>query len=79
MYVVGAIEIAAGLTGLVAPRVGGPLVAGWLAGTVVNLPTNKPPEYYDVALRDFGLFLAAVARAREVGDPPRTWVNPPAG
>jgi hypothetical protein len=64
MYFVGVIEIAAGLTVLVAPRVGGPLVAGWLAGIVVNLLTNNPPEYYDVALRDFGLFLAAVAFTR---------------
>ena len=64
MYVVGAIEIAAGLTVLVAPRVGGLLVAGWLAGIVVNLLTHSPPEYYDIALRDFGLFLAAVALTR---------------
>lgn len=64
MYVVGVIEIAAGLVVLVAPRVGGPLVAAWLAGIVVNLLTNNPPEYYDIALRDFGLFLAAVALTR---------------
>jgi hypothetical protein len=64
MYAVGAIEIAAGLTVLVAPRIGGPLVAGWLAGIVVNLLTNNAPEYYDIALRDFGLFVAAVAFAR---------------
>lgn len=64
MYVVGGIEIAAGLVVLVAPRVGGPLVAAWLAGIVVNLLTNNPPEYYDIALRDFGLFVAAVALAR---------------
>jgi hypothetical protein len=64
MYVVGAIEIAAGLTVLVAPRLGSLLVAGWLAGIVVNLLTYSPPGYYDIALRDFGLFLAAVALAR---------------
>lgn len=39
-------------------------MAGWLAGIVVNLLTNNPPEYYDIALRDFGLFLAAVALTR---------------
>jgi hypothetical protein len=64
MYFVGAVEIAAGLIVLVAPRVGGPLVAAWLAGIIVNLLTNDPPRYYDVALRDFGLFLAAVTLSR---------------
>jgi uncharacterized membrane protein YphA (DoxX/SURF4 family) len=64
MYVVGAIEIAAGLAVLVAPRIGGFLVAAWLGGIVINLLTNNPPEYYDIALRDFGLFLAALALGR---------------
>ena len=64
MYVVGVVEIAAGLAVLVVPRVGGPLVAAWLGGIVVNLLTNNAPEYYDIALRDFGLLLAAVALTR---------------
>jgi uncharacterized membrane protein YphA (DoxX/SURF4 family) len=64
MYVVGGIEIAAGLIVLVAPRVGGFLVAAWLGGIVINLLTNNAPEYYDIALRDFGLFLAALALGR---------------
>src|SRR3954447_3707307 len=64
MYFVGGVEIAAGLIVLVAPRIGGPLVAAWLAGIIVNLLTNNPPEYYDIALRDFGLFLAACALSR---------------
>jgi hypothetical protein len=64
MYVVGVVEIVAGLTVLVAPWIGGFLVAGWLAGIVVNLLTASAPEYYDIALRDFGLFLAALALAR---------------
>jgi hypothetical protein len=64
MYVVGVVEIAAGLAVLVVPRVGGALVAAWLGGIVVNLLTNNAPEYYDIALRDFGLFLAAVALTR---------------
>jgi hypothetical protein len=64
MYFVGAVEITAGLVVLVAPRVGGPLVAAWLAGIVVSLLTVDPPEYYDIALRDFGLFLAAVTFSR---------------
>jgi uncharacterized membrane protein YphA (DoxX/SURF4 family) len=64
MYVVGVIEIVAGLAVLVAPRVGSLLVTAWLGGIVVNLLTNDAPEYYDIALRDFGLFLAAVALTR---------------
>jgi uncharacterized membrane protein YphA (DoxX/SURF4 family) len=64
MYFVGAVEITAGLVVLVAPTIGGPLVAAWLAGIVINLLTADPPEYYDIALRDFGLFLAAVSFSR---------------
>jgi hypothetical protein len=64
MYFVGVVEIAAGLVVLVAPWIGGFLVAAWLGGIVVNLLTNNPPEYYDIALRDFGLFLAALALGR---------------
>src|SRR5947207_15971797 len=62
MYVVGGIEIAAGLLVAVAPRIGAFVVAGWLAGIVVNLLTKNPPDYYDIALRDFGLMLAALDR-----------------
>ncbi|MGW7438525.1 hypothetical protein [Streptomyces sp. NPDC054849] len=62
MYAVGVIEILAGLAVALAPRFGGWLVAGWLAGIIVNLLTI--PGYYDVALRDFGLLLGAVALAR---------------
>ena len=62
MYAVGVVEIAAGLVVAAAPRFGGLLVAAWLAGIVVNLLTI--PGFYDVALRDFGLFVAAVALAR---------------
>src|SRR6187401_3332202 len=64
MYFVGAVEIAAGLTVAVAPKIGGPLVAAWLTGIVVNLLTVNPPEYYDIALRDFGLMLAALTLTR---------------
>jgi hypothetical protein len=64
MYFVGVVEIVAGLVVLVAPWIGGFLVAGWLAGIIVNLLTNNPPEYYDIALRDFGLFIAALALGR---------------
>jgi hypothetical protein len=64
MYVVGAIEIAAGVVVALAPRFGALLVAGWLAGIVVNLLTADPPRFYDIALRDVGLMLGALALAR---------------
>jgi hypothetical protein len=64
MYFVGVVEIVAGLVVLVVPWIGGFLVAAWLGGIVINLLTNNPPEYYDIALRDFGLFLAALALGR---------------
>jgi len=64
MYFVGAVEIVAGLTVAVAPVLGAPLVAAWLAGIVVNLLTKNPPEYYDIALRDFGLLLGALTLTR---------------
>ncbi|MFJ4776521.1 hypothetical protein [Streptomyces sp. NPDC088762] len=62
MYAVGVVEIVAGIAVALAPRFGGWLVAGWLAGIIVNLLTI--PGYYDIALRDFGLLLGAVALAR---------------
>src|SRR3954467_2130190 len=64
MYVVGAIEIAAGILVAVAPRIGAFVVAGWLAGIVLNLLTKNPPEYYDIALRDFGLMPGAPTLGR---------------
>jgi uncharacterized membrane protein YphA (DoxX/SURF4 family) len=62
MYAVGAIEIVAGIAVAFVPRFGAWLVAAWLGGIIVNLLTI--PDYYDIALRDFGLLLAAVALAR---------------
>jgi amino acid transporter len=62
MYVVGVVEILAGVVVAVHPRLGAPVVALWLAGIIVNLLLI--PGFYDVALRDFGLFLAALALAR---------------
>lgn len=64
MYAVGIVEIAAGVVVAIAPRYGGWLVAGWLGGIVLNLLSFDPPRYYDIALRDVGLMLAAVALAR---------------
>ena len=64
MYVVGAVEIAAGLLVAFAPWLGAFVVAGWLGGIIVNLLTVNPPQYYDIALRDFGLLLAALTLGR---------------
>jgi len=62
MYVVGGVEILAGLAVAIRPRFGAYLVAAWLGGIIVNLLSHS--GYYDVALRDFGLLLGAVALAR---------------
>jgi hypothetical protein len=62
MLAVGAVEIVAGILVFLRPRVAAYVVAGWLAGIIVSLLLQA--DYYDVALRDFGLFLAAVALAR---------------
>jgi hypothetical protein len=62
MYIVGVIEIIAGLIVFVAPRFGGLLVAGWLAGIIVSLLLVG--GYGDIALRDFGLLVGALALSR---------------
>jgi hypothetical protein len=62
MLMVGVVEIAAGVLVALRPRIGGYVVAAWLAGIIVNLLVL--PGFYDVALRDFGLFVAALALAR---------------
>jgi hypothetical protein len=59
MYLVGAVEIAAGLVVAIAPRFGGFLVAGWLGGIIVNLLLVG--GFGDIALRDFGLLIGAVS------------------
>jgi hypothetical protein len=64
MYFVGVVEIAAGVLVALVPWIGAPVVALWLAGIIVNLVTAEPPEYYDIALRDFGLMLGALTLAR---------------
>jgi uncharacterized membrane protein YphA (DoxX/SURF4 family) len=62
MRIVGVIEIAAGVLVAVAPRVGAYVVALWLAGIIFNLLTL--PGFYDIALRDFGLLVGALALGR---------------
>jgi uncharacterized membrane protein YphA (DoxX/SURF4 family) len=70
MYVVGGVEILAGLAVALKPRYGAYLVAGWLGGIIVNLLSHS--GYYDIALRDFGLLIGALALARLAAafDPP---------
>lgn len=62
MYVVGVIEVIAGLVVLLHPKLGAAIVTVWLAGIILNLLLLA--DFYDVALRDFGLLLAAVALQR---------------
>lgn len=62
MYLVGVIEIIAGIIVAVKPRWGAYIVALWLLGIILNLLTYS--GFYDVALRDFGLLLAALALGR---------------
>jgi uncharacterized membrane protein YphA (DoxX/SURF4 family) len=65
MYVVGGIEILAGLLVAFKPRYGAYLVAAWLGGIIVNLLSHS--GYYDIALRDFGLLIGALALGRLAG------------
>ena len=62
MLFVGVVEIIAGLVVALRPRWGGYIVALWLLGIIVNLLTYS--GFYDIALRDFGLLLGALALAR---------------
>ena len=70
MYVVGVIEILAGVAVAIKPRYAAYVVAAWLGGIIVNLLSYS--GYYDVALRDFGLLLGALTLARlaSIYDPP---------
>jgi hypothetical protein len=62
MDIVGLVEIAAGVLVLVAPRLGGYVVAAWLGGIILNLLLVG--GYGDIALRDFGLMLGALTLTR---------------
>lgn len=62
MYIVGVVEIIAGILVAVRPRFGSLLVAVWLLGIIINLLVLG--NYYDVALRDFGLLVGALALNR---------------
>ena len=62
MLAVGVIEIIAGILVAIKPRIGAYVVAAWLLGIVINLLIF--PGFFDIALRDFGLALGALALAR---------------
>lgn len=62
MNIVGVVEIVGGVVVLLLPRIGAPIVAAWLIGIIVNLLIIG--GYGDIALRDIGLFLAAVVLTR---------------
>jgi hypothetical protein len=64
------VEIAAGIIVAIRPRFGSLLVAAWLAGIIINLLLLG--SFFDVALRDFGLLVAALALnrlSRSTGQP----------
>ena len=69
MYLVGIVEIAAGIVVAVSPRFGGALVAAWLAGIILSLLLVG--GYGDIALRDFGLLVGALALSRLAAAPSR--------
>ena len=62
MLAVGVIEIVAGLGVMLRPRIFSYVVAAWLGAIIVNLLLI--PGYFDVALRDLGLLLGALALGR---------------
>jgi hypothetical protein len=62
MVAVGVVEIAAGVLVALRPRIGGYVVAAWLWLIIINLLVAG--DFYDIALRDFGLSLGALALAR---------------
>jgi len=62
MHIVGVIEVIAGLLVAFWPRVGGYVVMFWLFGIIANLLMLG--QFFDIALRDFGLSLGALALAR---------------
>lgn len=65
MMVVGVVEIVAGIGVWFRPRFFSYVVAAWLGGIILNLLLI--PGFFDVALRDFGLLLGALALGRLSG------------
>jgi hypothetical protein len=73
MYIVGVIEIVAGIAIAIKPRYAAYVVAAWLAGIIVNLLTYS--GFYDVALRDFGLLVAALTLGLLAAAYDRPWFH----
>jgi hypothetical protein len=62
MFAVGVVEVVAGILVAIAPRIGAYVVAAWLAGIIVDLLVLG--GHGDIALRDFGLLVSALALAQ---------------
>jgi len=62
MMIVGVVEIVAALLVALRPKIGAYVVAAWLVGIIVDLLMLGGA--YDIALRDFGLCLGALALGR---------------
>ncbi len=62
MLAAGVIEVVAGIGVAIKPRIFAYIVAAWLFGIILNLLLI--PGFFDVALRDLGLCLAALALGR---------------
>ena len=62
MKLVGVIEILAGIGVLFKPRFFSAIVAIWLLLIIINLLLTG--KYFDIALRDFGLMIAAVSLSK---------------
>lgn len=69
MMVAGVVEIVAGIGMWVRPRLFSYIVAAWLGGIILNLLLI--PGFFDVALRDLGLLLGALALGRLSGALPQ--------
>ena len=82
MYGVGVVEITAGLLTLLLPRIAPYVVAGWLGGIIANSIIlsasigGHTGVFWDIALRDFGLMIAALALGRlAAAYAPRRWLD----
>lgn len=62
MAIVGVIEIVAGIGVAIKPRIFAYVVSAWLVGIIINLLLI--PGFYDIALRDLGLAIGALALGR---------------
>jgi len=70
MMIAGVVEIAVGIGVALRPKIFSYVLAAWLIGIIINLlliPASNPMPHYDVALRDLGLCLGALALGRLSG------------